>query len=73
MKNIKNNTIIKSIKIITGVLLGIAWILVIIKISDLPLPFSEQAPYCMGSTMVIFMLLSGVYKGLDYLYNYKTI
>ena len=67
----KNKTIIKSLKIITGVLLGIVWILVIIKISNLPLPFSEQAPYCMGSTMVIFMLLSGVYKGLDYISKEK--
>jgi len=31
-----------------------------------PAPFSELAPYCMGSTMLIFGLLTGIFKGLEY-------
>ncbi|HIP19088.1 MAG TPA: hypothetical protein EYG78_07120 [Sulfurovum sp.] len=31
-----------------------------------PAPFAELAPYCMGSTMLIFGVLTGVFKGLEY-------
>ena len=29
-------------------------------------PFSELVPYCMGSTMLIFGILTGVYKGWSF-------
>jgi hypothetical protein len=32
----------------------------------MPEPFMVQAPYCIGSTMLIFGLLTLLYKGLDY-------
>lgn len=69
MKQNKLIIIMKWTKIILGVMLGIVWIAIIVKIANLPIPFSKQAPYCMGSTMIVFMLLSGVYKGVDYLYQ----
>ena len=31
-----------------------------------PAPFAELAPYCMGSTMLIFAISTGVFKGLEY-------
>jgi len=31
-----------------------------------PGPFAELAPYCMGSTMLIFGVLTGIFKGLEY-------
>ncbi len=42
------------------------WLLVIYEVSQMSVPFMEQAPYCMGSTMLIFGLLTAIYKGLDY-------
>ncbi len=51
-------------------LLGLIAILlsgyVIFTISQSPTPFMEQAPYCMASTVLIFGILTAVYKGLDY-------
>ena len=44
------------------------WLFIIYEISQLAAPFMEQAPYCMGSTMLIFGLLTASYKGLDYWY-----
>ena len=49
-----------------GLIAFLLWGYVIITISQSPVPFIEQAPYCMGSTMLIFGLLTAVYKGLDY-------
>lgn len=42
------------------------WAYVIFTISQSPVPFREQAPYCMVGTMLIFGILSLLYKGLDY-------
>lgn len=42
------------------------WLSVVYEISQMSAPFMEQAPYCMGSTMVIFGILTALYKGLDY-------
>ncbi len=42
------------------------WISIIYTIAKSPVPFMEQAPYCMVSTMLIFGLLSMVFKGLEY-------
>ncbi|MBD3789288.1 MAG: hypothetical protein IE885_02790 [Campylobacterales bacterium] len=50
--------------------LGIAaftvWIYVIASLSSSNVPFMEQAPYCMVSTMLIFGLLTAAYKSLDH-------
>ena len=49
-----------------GLLAVVAWMKVIFEISQMSGPFMEQAPYCMGSTMLIFGVLTALYKGLDY-------
>ena len=53
-------------KRLLGLIAFIMWGYVIVSISQSPAPFVEQAPYCMGSTMLIFGLLTAVYKGLDH-------
>jgi len=49
-----------------GILAIALWGFAIFSISQSPAPFAEQAPYCMGSTMLIFGLLSMAFKGLEY-------
>ena len=41
------------------------WLYVLTIFINDPAPFSELAPYCMGSTMLIFGILTGIYKGLE--------
>lgn len=53
-------------KRLLGLIAFLLWGYIIVTISQSPAPFIEQAPYCMGSTMLIFGLLTAVYKGLDY-------
>ena len=53
-------------KRLLGLIAFLVWGYVIYTISKSPAPFIEQAPYCMGSTMLIFGLLTALYKGLDY-------
>ena len=59
-------TLIMWTKRVLGLIAFTLWGYVIFTISQSPAPFIEQAPYCMGSTMLIFGVLTGVYKGLDY-------
>ncbi len=59
-------TLITWTKRLLGFIAGLLWIYVIFTISQSPTPFMEQAPYCMGSTMLIFGLLTALHKGLDY-------
>ena len=53
-------------KRLLGLTAFLVWGYVIFTISQSPVPFIEQAPYCMGSTMLIFGLLTALYKGLDH-------
>ena len=53
-------------KRLLGLIAFLVWGYVIFTIAQSPAPFMEQAPYCMGSTMLIFGLLTAAYKGLDY-------
>jgi len=53
-------------KRLLGFIAFLVWGYIIFTISQSPAPFIEQAPYCMGSTMLIFALLSAIYKGLDH-------
>ena len=66
MENKQKQTIILWIKRILGFTAIGLWIYIIYTISKSPAPFMEQAPYCMVSTMMIFGLLSMVFKGLEY-------
>lgn len=66
MKTETKKQVIRWGKRILGVIAVIVWIDVIITISKSPAPFIEQAPYCMIGTMIIFGILTGIFKGLDY-------
>lgn len=55
----------KNIKRLLGVLAISLWMWIIYSISKSPVPFIEQATYCMASTMATFALLSMAYKLLD--------
>jgi len=66
MKNEQKTLIIIWLKRFIGFLAIGLWGYVIFTISKSPAPFAEQAPYCMGSTMLIFGLLSMGFKGLEY-------
>jgi len=66
MKQAQKKRIITWIKRFMGILAIALWGFAIFSISQSPAPFAEQAPYCMGSTMLIFGLLSMAFKGLEY-------
>ncbi len=53
-------------KRLVGIIAILLWGYIIFTISQSPAPFMEQAPYCMGSTMLIFGMLTAIHKGLDY-------
>ncbi len=59
-------TLITWTKRLLGLIAILLWMYVIFTISQSPGPFVEQVPYCMGSTMLIFGILTAVHKGLDY-------
>ncbi len=59
-------TLVTWTKRLLGLIAFLVWGYIIFTISQSPVPFSEQAPYCMVSTMLIFGLLTAAYKGLDY-------
>jgi len=59
-------TLITWTKRVLGLIAFLMWGYVIFTISRSPAPFIEQAPYCMISTMLIFGVLTAVYKGLDH-------
>ncbi len=61
----KEQTII-WLKRITATGAILTWLYVIYTFLQKPAPFAELMPYCMGSTMLIFGLLTGIYKGLEY-------
>ena len=59
-------TLVTWTKRLLGLIAFLVWGYIIFSISQSSAPFMEQAPYCMVSTMLIFGLLTAVYKGLDY-------
>ena len=66
MKKETSLLLITWTKRLLGFIAFIVWGYTIFTISQSPAPFIEQAPYCMGSTMLIFGLLTALYKGLDH-------
>ncbi len=62
----KKEKITLWIKRLLGLMAIALWIFVIYEVSEMSAPFMEQAPYCIGSTMLIFGLLTAAYKALDY-------
>jgi len=59
-------TIIVWLKRIAAVITIAVWAYVMYIYLKDPAPFAELAPYCMGSTMLIFGVLTGIFKGLEY-------
>ena len=59
-------TLVTWTKRLLGLMAFLLWGYVIFTISQSTAPFIEQAPYCMAGTMLIFGILSMIYKGLDY-------
>ena len=66
MKRETQQTLILWLKRLLGFTAISLWMYIIYTISQSPAPFREQAPYCMVSTMMIFAILSMVFKGLEY-------
>lgn len=64
MKN--KQEIIRWIKRLVGFLAVVIWVSIVYEVSQMSEPFMVQAPYCMGATMLVFGLLTALYKGLDY-------
>ena len=59
-------TMIIWIKRIAAIATIAVWVTVMVTFLKDSAPFAELAPYCMGSTMLIFGVLTGVFKGLEY-------
>jgi len=66
MKREQTLEMIKWLKRISAVATIAVWLYVIYQFLNDPAPFAELVPYCMGSTMLIFGVLTGVFKGLEY-------
>jgi len=58
--------LIKWLKRIAAFLTIAVWLYVMVIFIKDPAPFAELVPYCMGSTMLIFGVLTGIFKGLEY-------
>jgi len=70
MKSTQILIMIKWLKRIFAVItIGVWFYMMMIFIKD-PAPFNELVPYCMGSTMLIFGILTGLFKGLEYWETY---
>jgi peptidoglycan/LPS O-acetylase OafA/YrhL len=59
-------TIILWLKRVAAVITIAVWGYAMFTFLKDPAPFAEIAPYCMGSTMLIFGVLTGTFKGLEY-------
>ncbi len=66
MNKEEQKTLIIWLKRLLGFTAITLWMYIIYTISQSPAPFREQVPYCMGSTMMIFGVLSMSFKGLEY-------
>lgn len=66
MKREQQLQMIVWLKRIAAVCTIAIWVSVMYTFLKDPAPFAELAPYCMGSTMLIFGVLTGVFKGLEY-------
>lgn len=64
-------TLIRHTKRLLAIVAFLLWGYIIFTISRSTAPFMEQVPYCMGGTILISMLLTFAYKGLDYWYMQK--
>jgi len=66
IENKQKKTIILWTKRLTGIATIIVWAIVLYKIFQSGGNFQSQAPQCIISTMLIFGMLTVIYKGLEY-------
>ena len=66
MKKEQQLTIILWLKRVAAIITIAIWGYIMFIFLKNPAPFAELAPYCMGSTMLIFGVLTGIFKGLEY-------
>ena len=66
MNKEQQHILILWLKRIAAVCTIAVWAFMIYTFLKDPAPFSELVPYCMGSTMLIFGVLTGIFKGLEY-------
>lgn len=66
-----NRSTILWTKRLLGFIAFLGWGYLLYAITSTSTPFSEQAPFCMAGTMIIFGILTAAYKGLDYLGQQK--
>jgi len=60
---------IKLIKTFSVIIAVTLWIAVLITIYQTKVPFNQQVPKCMFSTMIIFGVLIGIFKLIERLEN----
>jgi len=66
MEKAQQETIILWLKRVAAIITIIVWgYLMAIFLKD-PTPFAEPTPYYTGSALLIFAVLTGVFKGLEY-------
>jgi len=66
MKKEQQLTIILWLKRVAAIITIAIWGYIMFIFLKNPAPFAELAPYGMGSTMLIFGVLTGIFKGLEY-------
>jgi len=66
MEIVQQLIMIKWLKRISAAAAIAIWVYAIAVFVKDPAPFAELVPYCMGSTMLIFGILTGIFKGLEY-------
>jgi hypothetical protein len=58
-------TTIKTFKFIAAAAAVSVWVAMLREVFAMGGAFIEQAPYCIAGTMLIFGILTGVFKGLE--------
>jgi len=66
MKSLQQHKIIKGAKRLSALLAIGIWIVMMYRFLTTPAPFADLVPYCMGSTMLLFGIVTGIFKGLEY-------
>jgi len=56
---------IKTLKYLSAFAAFSVWVYMLYSVFRMGGDFMEQAPYCMGGTMLIFGILTGIFKGLE--------
>ena len=58
-------TTVKTLKYLSATAALAVWAYMLYSVFEMGGAFMEQAPYCMAGTMLIFGILTGVFKALE--------